>query len=129
MLHSDMMYCLLLTRRYKIPQVFRSLIHVNDHSFRFMRIGRRIAVSCVCVWYEHVHNFSHMRQLAFVMNGAVNVGIAFALLINEIYPCLVCRIESRLLDTIRKPEQERIKCMTARSPKIGALFVTQKPYL
>lgn len=38
------------------PQVFRSLIHVNDHSFRFVRIGWRIAVSCmhmcvlVCVW-------------------------------------------------------------------------------
>lgn len=57
------------------PQVFRSLIHVNDHSFRFMRIGWRIAVSCVlvCVWFEHVHNFSHLCQLGSVQIQAVNV--------------------------------------------------------
>lgn len=49
MLHSDMMYCLLLTRRYKTPRYLGRLIHVNDHSFRFVRIGTDVSPFRVCV--------------------------------------------------------------------------------
>lgn len=55
------------------PQVFRSLIHVNDHSFRFVRIAVSFICVCACgmdmslIFHTCVHPVGHKHLMCLII--------------------------------------------------------------